>query len=143
MTKLSNDDLFQVWLMEMDNAITGFIESVPPGIGEKLDGSVESLDELESLVLARFPSVEDAKKPDATKFLDGSARYAGEVLRKLTGSKWAIRHDDPKFAFYGLPILLGGSKLGDMPECPLTLITAAIDRRKGTYLSTIVRNLAE
>ena len=142
MSDYSSDDRFQFWLMDMDDAIDRFVQSAPQDVRQRLDHSAESLDALEEWVLAKYKSPADALPAQEAAFLDGAARYLGEVLRTRTGSKWAIRFDDPKYVFHGLPILKGG-KLGEMPCCPLTTVTAATDRRTGRYFSTILRNVSE
>lgn len=131
---------FQYWLADMDDAIDRFVQAAPDAARSRLDLSAESLDALEALVLARYKTPADTKPADQAAFLDGAARYFGEVLRRGTDSSWTIRHDDPAHAFHGLPILKGG-KLGEMPCCPLTTVTAATDRRTGHYFSTIFRNM--
>ncbi|NRF69423.1 hypothetical protein HLB44_20695 [Aquincola sp. S2] len=41
-----------------------------------------------------------ATKPaEEAQWLDGAARYLGEVLRQRTASKWSIRLSDPKMLF--------------------------------------------
>lgn len=141
MGELSKKDQFEIWLMEMDNAIAAFKDSLAPGVRSRLDGSEASLDVLEALILERYPTPADTRKPGEAAFLDGAARYVGEVIREHTGSKWTMRHDDPRFVFHGLPILAGAGKLKNVPECPLSLVTASTDRRTGKYLSTVLRNL--
>jgi hypothetical protein len=131
---------FQFWLADMDDAIDRFLQAAPDAARSSLDLSAGSLDALEALVLARYKTPADTKPADQAAFLDGAARYFGEVLRQATESRWTIRVDDPAYAFHGLPILKGG-KLGEMPCCPLTTVTAATDRRTGHYFSTIFRNM--
>ena len=142
MSDYSSDDRFQFWLMEMDDAIDRFVQSAPTELRERLDRSAASLDVLEDWVLARYKSPADTRPAHEAQFLDGAARYLGEVLRVNTGSRWTIRFDDPKFAFHGLPILKGG-KLAEVPCCPLTTVTAATDRRTGRYFSTILRSVSQ
>jgi hypothetical protein len=141
MSDYSDKDRFQFWLMDMDDAIERFIQSLPPDARIRLNGRDDSLDALEALVLERYKSPGDTKDSKESVFLDGAARYLGEILRLGTGSQWTIRFDDPKYVFHGLPILKGG-KLGDMPCCPLTTVTASTDRRTGHYFSTILKNLS-
>ena len=142
MSDYSSNDRFQFWLMDMDDAIDRFVQSAPEDFRHRLDRTPASLDALEEWVLARYKSPTDTKSAEEAVFLDGAARYLGEVLRTGTASKWTIRFDDPKYVFHGLPILKGG-KLGEMPCCPLTTVTAATDRRTGRYFSTILRNVSQ
>ncbi|RUM05926.1 hypothetical protein EFB14_32530 [Rhizobium fabae] len=48
MKNLEKDDLFEVWLIHMDDAIQNLIDSLPNELGSRLDYSPESLDSLEA-----------------------------------------------------------------------------------------------
>lgn len=133
----ADSDQFQYWLMQMDEQLAAFLTEVPTRLREQLDGTEGSLDALEAWLLERYPSLEAARPASQARVLDGAARYIGEILRKRTGSRWSIRFDD-SFVFRGLPILIGGSAYTKMPECPLTIISASLDRRTGKYLSSVV-----
>jgi hypothetical protein len=139
MAEMSTGEQFQYWLAHMDDAIEAFLRTLPPALRKQLDGEPASLDKLEGWLLSRYPTVADTKPPTEARTLDGASRYVGEIFRRVTDSKWTTEDRDQKFAFYGLPILKGG-KLSRMPACPLTMVTASIDRRTGQYLSTIVSN---
>lgn len=80
------------------------------------------------------------QKAGERQWVNALAGYIGETFRKKNGSQWTIRKDAPKFAFYGLPILVGGFKQAT-PLCPVALATATADRRTGSYLRTIFDNL--
>lgn len=142
MSDYSNEDRFQFWLTDMDEAIERFVQSAPERTRSRLNHSAQSLDALEEWVLSKYPSPEQARPLSEASFIDGAARYFGEVLRKATHSKWSIRFDQPSYVFHGIPVLIGG-KLGHMPCCPITTVTASIDRRTGRYFSTILRNLSQ
>jgi hypothetical protein len=140
MTGQSEFDQFQVWLMEMDDAIRRFIEPAPPGVPAQLDFSDASLNAVESWVLSKYAKPQDIRSRSEAQFHDGAARYIGEVFRMRTFSKWTLDLSDPKALNYGVPALTGG-KLA-IGLCPLTLVTACIDRRKGDYLWTILKNVS-
>jgi hypothetical protein len=141
MTPMSQDDQFQCWLMEMDDAITRFVEALPKEVGARLDKTPSSLSTLEAYVLSRYESPRAAAEPDQAAFVDGAARYFGEVLRSVTGGRWEIRLRNQKDVYYGLPVLAGGS-IGGTPICPLMTVTAATDRRTGSFFSKVVHNLS-
>lgn len=141
MTHTSTGEQFQYWLAHMDQALEAFLDLVPATLRKQLDGEPESLDKLEAWLLSRYPSVPHTKAASEASVLDGESRYVGEILRRVTGSIWTTETRDRKFAFYGLPILQGGM-LVRMPACPLTMVTAAVDRRTGKYLSTIISNFS-
>lgn len=137
MTK--EDDQFEEWLMEMTDAIERLQQSLPGEMQGKLDYSPESLQALEGFALAKYPSIGDAQKRTEATILDGMARYVGEVFRKRMGGKWMIDHSDKENAFYGLP-QLSGMTGQNAQICPLTLVTASLDRRTGKFLCRIFDN---
>jgi hypothetical protein len=139
MSNAKTDDQFQVWLIEMDNALQRFGASAPPDLACKLDLTPESLDAVEAWALSWYQSPQEIRPASETAFHDGAARYIGEVIRKHTGSKWSLDRSDPKKLNYGVPALTGGKLSIGM--APLTLVTALLDRRTGTYLSTVFRNV--
>jgi hypothetical protein len=105
-----------------------------------LDGSAESLDALEAWLLQRYGSVADAR-PDSEAFVVGAAaRYVGETFRSRVGGLWRLEDADPSMVFFGLPVITGGA-LGHSTRCPRSYITAALDRRTGTYLSGLYQAL--
>jgi hypothetical protein len=131
---------FQYWLASMDEAIDAFLSGLPESQRTALDQTPASLAALEQLLLARYASPSEARPQDQAKFLDGAARYFGEVLRKGTGAKWELRTSDPKSVFYGVPVLFGG-KIASVPVCPLTSVTASLDRRTGVFLKKVYDNM--
>jgi hypothetical protein len=138
-TELTRSDEFQIWLMEMDTALERFIVSAPSAVAERLDLSAESLDAIEAWLLSKYDAPEEVRPASESTFHDGAARYIGEVFRTHTGSKWSMDSSDPKNLNYGVPALTGGKLTIGL--CPLTLVTALLDRRNGRYLSTILRNV--
>lgn len=132
-------DQFQFWLMDMDDALERFMQSVPRQTAAALNSSAESLEILEGLILAQYATVAEAKAPEQAKRLDGYARYIGELFRRHFGGKWKIELDDPKNAFYRLP-QIAGMRGQQVPLCPLTMVTTAVDRRTGKFLRTIFNN---
>jgi hypothetical protein len=139
MTETTRSDQFQIWLMEMDTALEQFIDSAPSAVAERLDLSAESLDSIEAWILSKYGAPEELRPASESAFHDGAARYIGEVFRTHTASKWSLDLSDPKNLNYGVPALTGGKLTIGL--CPLTLVTALLDRRTGKYLSTILRNV--
>lgn len=130
---------FEHWLAHMDDALEEFKASLPAEVARKLDYSIESLDVLERLLLDRYDSFEAAQRSGNSKFFDGCARYVGETVRKHVGGKWNIVLDDKKNAHYGVP-RLEGFRVSMSPMAPLHMCKAATDRRKGNYISGVIRN---
>jgi hypothetical protein len=131
---------FEHWLVAMDDVLDEFMARLPEDLRQKLDYSPESLDAIEDWLLQSYESLEAFRDSDDRVMTDGPARYIGETLRKNLGGRWTIQLDNPAFVFHRLPILTD-FKGENSPLSPLTLTTASLDRRTGTYLSTIVRNI--
>jgi hypothetical protein len=139
MSTVSRRDQFEFWLMEMDNAIEKFVNSASPEFHDKLDNSDESLSIVEQWLVSKYSNPKDTRPESEAIFLDGAARYVGEIFRVRTKSKWRIELNDKKQVFYGIPHLQGGSLKA--PLCPLTTVTASTDRRTGNYFMTILQNV--
>ena len=100
MSELSGEDKFEYWLMDMDDAIEGFIQYLPNHIANKLDYSIESLSTLETWLLDKYDSIEKIKPQSESTIVDGAARYIGETYRRALGGKWNIDFSDDKNAFH-------------------------------------------
>ncbi|VTR96976.1 hypothetical protein [Tuwongella immobilis] len=138
---LSSRDDFEYWLSNMDDVLESFLAGQPEEIRRRLDFSGPSLDVVESIILRIYPDTDSMLEASQSQSVNALSCYVGETFRKTLGGKWDIRLDDPKFAFAGLPILVGGLNQA-APRCPLTLTTATADRRTGNYLRTILENAA-
>lgn len=135
------NDLFQVWLIDMDEAIQNLSNSLPSEVGSQLDYSPESLDVLEGWLLEKYCSVQDALGEEANPILDGASRYVGETLRKNLGGTWFINNTDEKMLYFGAPQLqnMRGQRI---QISPLAMTTTSLDRRGGAYLRTVLANMA-
>lgn len=135
----NQEDQFEVWLMDMSDAIERFRLSIPKSVGERLDFSPDSLNAIEAFILATYSNVDEIKEQSEAQMVDGMARYVGQVFRKHLGGKWSIELVDKQNVFYGLPQLVGMA--GQSTQiCPLTLVTASTDRRTGKFIKTIFDN---
>jgi len=131
---------FEEWLAVMQTELDRFLDALPDSVAAALDESPESLDVLEAWLLERYPSTEALVEGSAAEILDGAARYVGETFLGQLGGRWSISADDPQDVNYKLPIITGFK--GEFSQLsPVTLVTAAADRRTGRYLSTILRNI--
>ncbi len=135
-------NLFQHWLIDIPKALERLMQRLPLEVKEKLEYSVESLDVLEEYLLNQYASIQEIKQapPD---ILNGYAIYVGETFRKVLADKtdrdpniWTIELDRSDYVFYNLPLI----KIGAYIDCPMTLVTASLDRRRGNYLSKILTN---
>jgi hypothetical protein len=140
-TSTSRDD-FELWLMDMDDAIDRFLDQVPADVRARLDFSAESLDVLEAWLRQRYPTLEALLEESEKEILDGAARYVGQTLREHLGGRWDIVLEDPQDVNYRLPILTG-FKGQHSALSPVTLVTASTDRRSGTYLRTVLQNVLQ
>ncbi|OYD07273.1 hypothetical protein [Paludifilum halophilum] len=136
MEKLNKEkefDNFQFWLMEMDDVLEDFMDKLPQNL--RLDFSADSLLRLEEWILRHYSTVESLQKNK--QMLDFLSRYVGETFRKRLGGKWEIELDHPEYVFYGLP-QIKFEKVS--PDCPLSVVLAAVDRKKGDYMLKILKN---
>ncbi len=132
----TNLDDFNFWVADMDDALERFFKLLPGSIRSKLDSSPGSLDTLESWILNRYHSKDVMLRPDESRIVDGIARYIGETFRTNVGGHWSINLENPKAAFFGIPVLVGYRT----PICPLALATASADRRTGRVIRTVLEN---
>ena len=134
---VSNRDDFEHWLISMDEFLEEFLTEFSKEEQNRLNYTLESLDIVEARILELYPNMKAMLVPSESQRVNLIACYVGETIRKNLGGKWDIRLKDPKFAFHGMPILIGPYD----PECPLSLATASADRRTGIYLRTVLANL--
>ena len=131
-----SEDEFQEWLHDMDLIIGYLCNKMPDSIRKRLDYSVESLDVLEAWLLERYEHNDLMLEKSESLILDGCARYIGETFRHHLGGHWFIDRKDN--CYDGLP-LVGGFGKFVAPKCPLTLASTSVDRRRGDFISTILR----
>ena len=128
---------FDDWLIAMDNKLEQLFDEVPGSVARRLDYSPESLSALESWLLENFTPSGWARTENK-RLLDRVTCYVGETFRKSLGGKWTIDKSDGTGVFFGVPVIV---KPGHAPECPLSLVTAAIDRRAGNYMEAVLRSM--
>lgn len=138
--KFSDQDRFEIWLMEMESAIQSFLESAPESVASRLDFSNESLSAIESWIMALYEGPGEIMRPEDSHVHDGAARYIGQTFRRVLGGVWKIDFSDSENVFFGVPQISGMS--GQKSQfCPHALVTSLLDRRKGNYLVTIFNNM--
>lgn len=72
--------------------------------------------------------------------LDYLTVYVGETIRENLGGKWVIDLENKENVFYSMPVVINLDRKRAIHLCPLTLSTASIDRQKGNFISTVVKN---
>jgi hypothetical protein len=135
--RLHSREEFQTWLAK-DEEVRDELERL---VGEELGPDEPSLDALEAFLLERYRNPDEALRLNERGVLDAAARHIGLVmLLSVDGASWDIDLENEQNVYYRLPII----KLSDgAEECPLSLATAALDRRVGDYLRTIVEGYEE
>lgn len=128
---LHSREEFQVWLARDLEVRDELYELV----GAELPPGPESLDALEAFLLRRYPGPAAAVTLEQRGVTDAAARHVGLVfVLNIDDAVWDIETDDDGRLFYRLPVI----RFGDGEEdCPLTMVTAALDRRTGTYLRDV------
>ena len=131
-------DDFEDWIILIDFKMDYFTGEFAKEQNLKLDYSIESLDELEGWILANYKEVNDLIAD--RKMLDYLTVYVGETIRKNLGGKWVIDLENKENVFYSMPVVINPDRKRAILLCPLTLSTASIDRQKGNFISTVVKN---
>jgi hypothetical protein len=130
--RLHSYDEFQTWLAK-EVEVRDELEAL---MGTELGVDEGSLDELEAFVLRRWQTPDEALRLEQRGVLDAAARHVG-LLMVLTidGAQWDIDLDDADSVYYRLPVI----RFSDgSTDCPITAVTAALDRRAGDFLRTLV-----
>lgn len=140
--QIASRDDFEQWLFAMDDALESFLSSFPIQDRKLMDYSPDSLCTLENWLLQKYSSTTAMLEANEAKTVDGVARYVGETFRRKLGGIWDIGLSDPKYVYFGLPVLRGEGKK-TTPICPHTLATASVDRRSGTFMKTVLNNSAK
>ena len=102
---------------------------------------MESLDEIENWILTNYGEIKDLINDPKT--LDYLTVYIGETFRKHIGGKWFIDLKNKKNAYYSMPVLTSPDYIGESYIASMTFATACINRKKGNYISTILKNCLE
>jgi hypothetical protein len=135
--RLHSRQEFQVWLAK-EVEVRAELERL---MGAELTLDESSLDALETYLLRRYGDAKAALALNARGVLDAAARHVGLVMvLHVDGAEWAFDLENEDNAYYGLPII----RLPDGAEdCPVSMTTAALDRRTGDYLRSIVEGYEE
>lgn len=142
-TDAERREAFERWLFAMDDTLERFRAGVPDDLRRRLDHSLASLEAVEAFTLDRYAAIEDIRAPEEAQMHDGLAIYVGETIRRRTGGgTWDLPLSDPDGVHYRIPVLRGvpGSR---SDVAPMTLVTAAIDRRRGSYLHDLIARWAD
>lgn len=134
---MTSPEQFQAWLAAMDDELDRLAASLAPE-GVTADGSVGSLDAVEAWLLGRFATVDEGRVRENRVWLDRAARYVGETFTKHIPGRWRLCQD-PESVYFGLPVV--EDRVGE--HSPLSLVMAALGRRRGDYLSGVLSRRIE
>ena len=128
---------FQEWIFFISDKLDCMTDTFAKENDLDLDFSFEALDALEEWMLAHYSSPQDLINDQ--RMHDLLTVYIGETYRRRLGGKWFMDLENKKHAFYAMPVLkeLTSRRAGSMT--PLIDATASLNRRTGTYMSTILR----
>lgn len=130
-------DDFQKWIFLIDLKMGYFTGEFAEKYQLTLDYSLASLDEIESWILTNYATLDQLLAD--REILDYLTIYIGETFRKHIGGKWFMDLENKKNAFYAMPILTDSLYRVGI-RAPMTYATACIHRKKGNYISTILKN---
>lgn len=131
---------FESWLFQMDDRLAEFIDELPSDIGRQMDFSLDSLTILEGWLLEQYGSTDEILEASQMQRLDDIARYVGETLRKNLGGIWNIDLKNKRNVYYKIPVI---EKQGAWTECPVSLVTAAMEDRSGSFIVGVLDFLSE
>lgn len=135
--RLHSDQEFQAWLAR-DLEVRDELEMM---IADGLGIDLISLDRLEAFLLARYRGPDDALRLGERGILDAAARHIGLVtILAIDGAAWAIDLENEDNVYYRLPLIRFAD---EAEECPLSLALAALERRTGHYLRSVIENYEE
>lgn len=139
MSYTQND--FQDWIFCIDEKMEYFTEDFARKNNLLLDYSVQSLDDLEQWIFANFESNE--LLIENSKLLDLLTIYIGETFRRHIGGKWVMDTVNKNNAYYMMPVLMDEKYKIEKYVAPSTFATACISRKRGDYISGILKNNME
>ncbi|MCW3819196.1 hypothetical protein ONA91_32620 [Micromonospora sp. DR5-3] len=126
--RMHSREEFQTWLaqdLDVREELYGVLDT-------ELDVDVPSLEQLEAFLLRRYPGPDAILALDQRGIADAAARHVGRVLvLNVDDAVWDIDLDNEKNVCYRLPVV----RMSDgLEACPLTMVTASLDRRTGHFL---------
>lgn len=131
-------DNFKKWIFLIGEKMDLFTGDFARENNLNLDYSIHSLDEIEKWIITTYPTINQLKADH--KMLDLLTIYIGETFRKHLGGKWYMNTEDQENVHYMMPTLTSPEYSGEVYKSPRTFATASIPRKKGNYMSSILRN---
>lgn len=131
-------EAFELFLIIMDDQIEWLIEQAQQR-GVDLDGSLESLDRLETLYTT-MAATQSEDEQDGLRIV--FARYLGDVVSEHHGGKWTLPLDDPKDMNFNMPVIVGHSSYPWLEFNPIHTMRAYSLRPKPGMIRSIVAHSA-
>jgi hypothetical protein len=126
---------FEWWITSIDEKVSDLKKKLPVDIKNNLDKSIDSIDLIENFLIQNYNSTD--KKIDF-ELWDQIASYIAAVYKiNLEKSRWFIELEDESNIFYNKPGLQMNGKIYFYPH---SYVMAAIDRRKGNFISQVIKN---
>lgn len=134
-TRQEKEDQFEWWITCIPDKVIALKKRLPNEISSKLDYSLHSVDMLEKYLLDNFSIDQIQQDKD---LWDSCASYLSRVYKtNIPNAEWYIELDDEENIFYNKPSLRIKDKVNFVPH---SYVTAAMDRKKGNFISTIINN---
>jgi hypothetical protein len=138
-----SQELFQEWIFEITFKMDYFTTVFANKNNLTLDYSIKSLDDLEVWIFNNYNNYKMLLDKEEGGLIDYLLIYIGETFRKHIGGKWHIDLENKKNAYYSMPVLVSDKFKGEKYIAPMTFATACISRKRGNYISTILKNRME
>jgi hypothetical protein len=123
-------------LSAADENLESFVE-LAEDVGFQLDYSLQSLDEVENLLLFFEDKVE-------FEYIEADAwLYIGQVICKNLQARWSISNDLNNYReYYALPVVIGFSIYSD-ELCPMIEIENFLKNREKGYFRRVIQSLKD
>jgi|GEM_PF-169706 len=128
---------FERWVSEVPAQVRYFVESIYREHDVLLDFSINSLSELEKVVLSKYIDIASLRDRYETVWFDDAGKYVGEVFKNHLGGTWKVNYKSKGNFYYKLPVLAFDN---DADLYPRSLVTASIDRRTRKYIVGVFNN---
>ena len=133
-----SQDNFKEWIFYINDKMDSFTTEFANKNNLKLDYSIQSLNELENWIISNFKDRFELQ--NNSQLLDLFTIYIGETFRKHIEGKWYMDLENKDNVYYHMPVLTSPDYKGEKYIAPLTFATACIMRKRGNYISSILKN---
>lgn len=135
-----NQQQYQEWLDNRDAIIEKLKIELDASTGEALDFTPQSLQMVGAYLVDHFASLAELHRPENRSQHLGFSTYVFEVFRRNLGLEPHLPQDDPKYEYFGVPVL----RFPDGRDIsPFDLVTFTVHRRDPALLATVYANQPE